>query len=112
MKRELREHTENNDIHVTAEDKERWNSTSEAIFGSSDSSDGDTSSTIIPTKVSDLENDVPYLTTDDMSVYATEEEVRSWLDNYVTKDEYEEGESSHYSCNEGEYVDGDIIDKF
>lgn len=112
MKRELREHTGNNDIHVTAEDKERWNSTSEAIFGSSDPSDGDTSSTIIPTKVSDLENDVPYLTTDDMSVYATEEEVRSWLDNYVTKDEYEEGEGSHYSGNDGEYVDGDIIDKF
>lgn len=112
LKQELREHTENNDIHVTAEDKERWNSTSEAIFGSSDSSDGDTSSTIIPTKVSDLENDVPYLKEDDLSMYATEAEVRSWLDNYVTKATYEAGESNHYSGNEGEYVDGDIIDKF
>lgn len=111
LKRELREHTENNDIHVTVEDKERWNSTSEAIFGSSDSSDGDTSSTIIPTKVSDLVNDEGYLK-EIPSYYATEDEVRSWLDNYVTKDEYEEGESSHYSGNEGEYVDGDIIDKF
>lgn len=112
LKRELREHTENNDIHVTAEDKERWNSTSEAIFGSSDSSDGDTSSTIIPTKVSDLENDVPYLKEDDLSMYATEAEVRSWLDNYVTITDYEAGEGNHYSGNEGEYVDGDIIDKF
>ena len=111
MKRELREHTENNDIHVTAEDKERWNSTSEAIFGSSDSSDGDTSSTIIPTKVSDLVNDEGYLK-EIPSYYATEDEVRSWLDNYVTITDYEAGEGNHYSGNEGEYVDGDIIDKF
>lgn len=111
LKRELREHTENNDIHVTAEDKERWNSTSEAIFGSSDPSDGDTSSTIIPTKVSQLVNDEGYLK-EIPSYYATEAEVRSWLDNYVTITDYEAGEGNHYSGNEGEYVDGDIIDKF
>lgn len=112
MKRELREHTENNDIHVTAEDKERWNSTSEAIFGSSDSSDGDTSSTIIPTRDDWMEDLKDYVTKDDMSVYATEAEVRAWLDNYVTTADYEAGEGNHYSGNEGEYVDGDIIDKF
>lgn len=111
LKRELREHTENNDIHVTAEDKERWNSTSEAIFGSSDSSDGDTSSTIIPTKVSDLVNDEGYLK-EIPSYYATEDEVRSWLGNYVTTATYEADKGNHYSDNEEEYVDGDIIDKF
>ena len=113
LSQDMSEHISNDNIHVTAEDKERWNSTAEAIFGSSDPSDGDTSSTIIPTKVSDLENDVPYLTPDDMSMYATEEEVRSWLDDYVTKREYAEDDGSgSYSGDNGEYVDGDIIDKF
>lgn len=91
LSQNMSEHISDNDVHVTAEDKERWNSAADSILGSSDpSEEGNTSSsTIIPTKVSDLENDVPYLTSDNMSVYATEEEVRAWLDDYVTKREYD-----------------------
>ena len=48
-----------------------------------------------------------------MSVYATEDEVRSWLGDYVTKREYAEDDgSSSYSGDNGEYIDGDIVDKF
>lgn len=110
------EHLNDKSAHVTDEEKEKWNEKECSSSGSSDSSDDATSSTVIPTKISELENDVNFLTTDDMSIYATEEEVRSWLDGYQEKD----GVSSGVGSGSGEGSEGDddevtdnvIISKF
>lgn len=111
-KQQVLDHINNGDVHVTLEDKERWNSVSEAVLNSSSTDDDGTPTIEIPTLVSQLENDVPYVTLDDMSRYATEDEVRMWLGDYVTKQEYQDDQNPEYSGEDGEYVDGDIIDKF
>ena len=84
------EHINNGDVHVTLEDKERWNSTSEAVFSSSDTDEEGNVTIDIPTDISAFNHDVPYVSLSDMSVYATEDEVKTWLAGYLSKAEYDE----------------------
>ena len=83
-------HINDGDVHVTAEDKERWNSASEAVFSSSDTDEEDNVTIDIPTNISAFNNDVPYVSLSDMNVYATEDEVKTWLAGYLSKAEYDE----------------------
>ena len=107
------EHINNGDVHVTLEDKEKWNSVSEAVLNSSIEDDDGNPVIEIPENVSYFNNDANYVSSQDLSYYATEEEVRSWLNGYITREEYEADDGSgSYSGDNGEYVDGDIIDKF
>ena len=54
LKKELEQHLQDNSAHVTEEEKEKWNERDNSSSSSSDSSDDATSSTVIPTHVSDL----------------------------------------------------------
>lgn len=116
LKKELEQHLQDDSAHVTEEEKEKWNERDNSSSSSSDSSDDATSSTVIPSKISELENDVDYLTREDLSMYATEEEVRSWLDGYEMKSNMYSGEGSgsegSSDDDDDEYTDEVIIDKF
>ena len=101
----LYQHIGNDDIHLSAEDREKLNSIQ---ISSSDSSDGSTVSDLqielnnkankddIPTKVSQLENDLNFLS-EIPDYYTTESEVKQMIASYgsgdgtqfdfVTKDE-------------------------
>lgn len=110
LKKQVAEHLADEDIHVTKEDKEKWNTKDSDSSSSSDSSDDKNSVTSIPTKLSELENDMKFVTADDMSVYATEEEVRSWLDGYQTKgSSSSDGESSSSSTISGFNISTDKV---
>lgn len=113
LKKEIEQHIDDKSAHVTEEDKQKWNEPDTPSSSSSSSSGDATSSAVIPTHVSDLKQDIDYLKRDDLSYYATEEEVRSWLNGYWSKEDVlPGGGSSSEDSSDDEVSDEDIIDKF
>ena len=55
------EHINNGDVHVTLEDKEKWNSVSEAVLNSSIEDDDGNPVIEIPENVSYFNNDANYV---------------------------------------------------
>lgn len=86
-KKELNNHVLDKDVHVSSKEKEDWNNCTCNGDGSGEGQE----QIQIPTKLSELENDTNFVTAEGMSVYATEKEVRSWLDGYQKKDDIPEG---------------------
>lgn len=111
IEQNVTEHTSNDSIHVTEEDKERWNSAAEAISNSSDQTDDDTSSAMTAEDVLQLVDDQGYIK-EIPSHYATEEEVRSWLNDYVTYEYYGTHDGGGSQNSNEDWTDGDIIDRF